>query len=258
MDSATTSTADRLAVAPVGLPHPLDRTLRIRAVLFDVDGTLYRQTPIRAMMTMELLTLPLLAPLKAAQRWRTLAAYRRAQEHLRQEPGKVTRATQVAAAAGAGAGLPLGEVEPLIEEWMFERPLKYLPYFKAAGLRRLLDLLDRSGVRTGVLTDYPAGQKLRALGLAERFPLVLCATDPDIGRFKPDPRGFLRACERWQLNPRDVLMVGDRVDVDAAGAAAAGMTSVIIGRHRGGAHTPVNCLRLPSFERLHDVLASGS
>ena len=85
----------------------------------------------------------------------------------------------------------------------------------------------------GVLSDYPAEAKLRALGLAGRFSLVLCATDPEVGAFKPNPRGFLRACERWQIARGDVLVVGDRVDVDAAGAAAAGMPCVIIGQvHR--------------------------
>jgi hypothetical protein len=50
-------------------------------------------------------------------------------------------------------------------------------------------------------------------------------------------------------------MVGDRVEVDAAGAAAAGMASVIIGWQRSSIALPPKCLRVPSFERLHDVLA---
>jgi len=81
-----------------------------------------------------------------------------------------------------------------------------------------------------VLSDYPTESKLRALGLAGRFSPVVCATDPDVDAFKPSPRGFLRACELWGLPPRDVLMIGDRTDVDAAGAIAAGMPCVIIGR----------------------------
>ena len=48
------------------------------------------------------------------------------------------------------------------------------------------------------------------------------------GAFKPSPRGFLAACARWELDPADVLYVGDRVDADAAGAAAARMPAVIV------------------------------
>lgn len=245
---------ERLSGAAVGLPHPFDRTRALKAVLFDVDGTLYTQSRLRALMALELMTLPLAAPSKAAIQWRTLAAYRRAQETLRCEVGPVNLRTQMATTA-ARAGVPVREVERLVEEWMFQRPLKYLPYCEQAGLRRVLDLLERRAVRTGVLTDYPATSKLRAMGLANRFSPVLCTTDPEIGRFKPDPAGFLAACARWQLPPENVLMVGDRVEVDAAGAAAAGMASVIIGWQRSSIALPPKCLRVPSFERLHDVLA---
>src|SRR5688500_2693868 len=67
-----------------GLPNPLDPERRIRAVLFDLDGTLYRQAPLRALMALELLALPLIFnPVRAPRHWRALGAYRRAQEHLR-------------------------------------------------------------------------------------------------------------------------------------------------------------------------------
>jgi putative hydrolase of the HAD superfamily len=78
----------------------------------------------------------------------------------------------------------------------------------------------------------------------------MSSSDPRVGAFKPNPRGFLKACERLRLHPREVLMVGDRPDTDAAGAGAAGMPCVIIGRGRQSARY----LRVPSFERLARVL----
>jgi len=224
---------------------------RVHAVLFDLDGTLYRQARLRSLMALELVTLALNGPRKASRRLRALRAYRAAQEHLRQGDTGVSQATQLAAAARA-SGLPVAEVETLVAEWMMKRPLKYLQFCRAVGLEGLLAELDRLGVRTGVLSDYPAEAKLRALGLEGRFSPVLCATDPEIGAFKPSPRGFLRACAVWNLPPRDVLFVGDRVDVDAAGAAAAGMRCVIIGRQRSRAAGSTYSV-LPSFERLRRV-----
>ncbi len=109
-------------------------------------------------------------------------------------------------------------------------------------------------IRVGVLSDYPAQAKLEALGLGGRFSPVLCTTDPEIGALKPHPRGFLRACEIWRLAPRDVLMVGDRADADAAGAASAGMPCVIVGG-RNGAGRPY--MTVSSFERLQRVLEHG-
>ena len=55
----------------------------IKGVLFDLDGTLYRQTPMRALMAAELAMLPLSGPRKAPRRLKALQAYRAAQERLR-------------------------------------------------------------------------------------------------------------------------------------------------------------------------------
>jgi HAD superfamily hydrolase (TIGR01549 family) len=225
---------------------------QIHAVLFDLDGTLYRQPPLRALMALELATLPLRAPIKARQRLIALRAYRAAQERLRAETAGLDPETQIAAAARA-SGLPVAEVASLVDDWMQMRPLKYLQFCRAKGLTRLLDALGRRGLPAGVLSDYPAQAKLRALGLDGRFSPVLCATDPEIAAFKPSPRGFLRACQLWGLAPDRVLFVGDRADVDAAGAAAAGMPCVIISRRSAAADRGRYDV-LPSLERLCDVI----
>ena len=99
----------------------------------------------------------------------------------------------------------------------------------AAGLPELLDALAARGMHAGVFSDYPARAKLEALGLEGRFDPVLCATDPEIDAFKPNPRGFLRACELWGLEPGEVLYVGDRADVDGEGARRAGMPCALVG-----------------------------
>jgi FMN phosphatase YigB (HAD superfamily) len=200
----------------------------IRAVLFDLDGTLYRQAPLRALMALELATMPLSGPLSAPRRWRALMAFRDAQERLRGRSGALGPGAQAAVAAEA-VGLPVAEVEDLVDEWIMRRPLKYLPFCREPGLEKLLDALDRAGRPAGVLSDYPAQAKLEAMGVGGRFSPVLSATDPEIAAFKPSPRGYLRACEVWSLEPSEVLFVGDRAEVDAAGARAAGMRCVILG-----------------------------
>jgi FMN phosphatase YigB (HAD superfamily) len=224
----------------------------IRAVLFDLDGTLYDQRRMRAQMAMELARLALTQPLRAPRCWRTLAAYRRAQECMRAKPSRAGM-TQVAMAAER-TGLTPDEIEQIVGEWMFERPLKHLPACRATGLFDLLRFLKTRDVQIGVLSDYPADAKLRALGIDAWFSVVLCSSDPDIGALKPDPRGFIAACERWRIDPGDVLVVGDRFDVDAAGASAAGMQCVIIGRHRRLSSSNRRSLVLPNLERLHSVL----
>ena len=234
------------------LPNPIDGRRRIRAVLFDLDGTLYWQAALRLCMAFELLTLPLAGPFAARRRWRALTAYRRAQEHLRTGGAAAVPTRAQTAAAALEAGLPLADVEALVAEWMHRRPLKYLPLVRSRGVLQVLEILGRAGVPAGVLSDYPAEDKLRALGLADRFAPVLCAGSEGINALKPNPRGFLRACAIWKLVPGEVLMVGDRPDVDAAGAHAAGMPCVIIGR-RSSPRRGASYLSLSSFARLARV-----
>jgi FMN phosphatase YigB (HAD superfamily) len=225
-------------------------------VLFDLDGTLYRQPALRGLMALELATMPLYGPRRAARRWRALAAYRRAQEQLR--AGDARPESSQGAMAAAKSGLPVAEVEALAKEWMQVRPLKYLRACRAVGLDALVGWLADRGIPMGVLSDYPAADKIVALGLTGRFSPVLSATDPEIRAFKPHPRGFLRAAAIWHLATSDVLVVGDRLDADAAGAAAAGMPCVIIGRARlGRSSSPTVHRVLPSLEALHHVLEHG-
>ena len=240
----------RATPVPAGLRDLWASDRRWLAVLFDLDGTLYSQTPVRLLMAAELMSLPLKGLREGSRQWRAVTAYRRAQEQLRRTGLPVEPGTQLTLAA-SNAGLSIAEAEQAIDEWMFRRPLKYLARWRAPGLLPLLDFLDRQGIRLGVLSDYPAAAKLGALELSDRFSLVLSAVD--VGAFKPSPLGYLEACKRWQLRPEQVLMVGDRVEVDAAGAQAAGMSSVIISKQRNRP-LPSHCLFLPSMERLHRVL----
>jgi HAD superfamily hydrolase (TIGR01549 family) len=234
-----------------GVVNPVRAGAPIRAVLFDLDGTLYHQRRMRTLMALELAALALSRPLQAPVKWRVLSEFRKAQEAMREAQSDRGAAGQLEMAARR-TGLSVDRVEAIVAEWMMERPLKYLARCRADGLVPLLDLLSRRGIKAGVFSDYPPDLKLKALGVGGRFSIVLCATDPDVGMFKPHPRGFLVAAARWQLDPSEVLVVGDRADADAAGAAAAGMPCVIVGkttRNQAGGF-----VSLPSLERLRDVL----
>lgn len=236
-----TAASRRDLFAVRGLPRPP------RAVLFDLDGTLYSQPPVRALMALEL-GARFLRPSSAGgarRALRTLRAFRRVRESLRAVGRPTTdRLERLQFAESARvAGCDAAEVQALVEEWMYRRPLKYLRMCRRRGLHALLGFLEDRGMRRGVLSDYPALPKLRALGVADHFSPVLCTTEPAINAFKPHPAGFLLVCESWRLPPEDVLYVGDRPAVDAAGARAAGMPCWILGPHPS------------AFRRLYRALA---
>src|SRR5262249_800767 len=151
------------------------------------------------------------------------------QERLRGSHSNDVGAQQLNVAA-KNANVSVADVERIVNEWMVERPLKHLRRCRALGIDALLALFARAHVPVGLLSDYPAQARLRALGWERRFSPILGARDPELDAFKPHPRGFLHAASQWNVDPSDVLFVGDRMDVDAAGAAAAGMPSVIVTR----------------------------
>lgn len=224
----------------------------IRAVLFDLDGTLYRQQPLRRWMMWSLLRQAVRHPLDAPRLWRVVSRFRAAQEQLRSRGHCPGLAEAQIATAARETGVEPKAVRTIVEEWMQVRPLAYLERCRTPGVLEVLDDLAAAGVPAAVLSDYPAASKLTALGIAHRIAWSICSTDRDVEAFKPHPRGFLRACERFGLPPAEVLMVGDRVDADAAGAAAAGMPCVILSRQR---HAPSSSwVSVSTFEGLHRVL----
>jgi len=94
----------------------------------------------------------------------------------------------------------------------------------------LLERLDSLGIPYGAVTnaalDYQE-LKLAACGL-ERVPLFVGVDTYGVG--KPDARVFLEGCRRLELEPGDVAYVGDEPDVDAVGAADAGLTGIWLDR----------------------------
>ena len=216
----------------------------IRAALFDIDGTLYHQLPVRLCMAAEmgLHFTATGAPLAFRRQAATLLAFRKVREELRAigHTALSLADLQYEETAARTAVAP-GDVRRLVEEWMLDRPNKYLRHARRRNVVSLIDALAGRGIRLGVFSDYPAERKLDGLGLGGVFSLTLCATDPEINAFKPHPRGLLRACELWRLSPAEVVYVGDRADVDSAAAAAAGMRSYLVNRS-GGERTPAGTI----------------
>ncbi len=99
----------------------------------------------------------------------------------------------------------------------------------AAGASDLVRELHRRGCRLGILTRNAhelALLTLQAIGLGDCF-----ATEDILGRGeappKPHPGGLLHLAERWRIEPRQLVMVGDyRFDLDCGRAAGAGTVLV--------------------------------
>jgi putative hydrolase of the HAD superfamily len=200
----------------------------IEAVVFDVDGTLYEQSRLRRAMLRRLVRAYALHPLRGRKVARVISAYRRAQEELRactsDEPAR-----QQATVASSRTGVPTDEVERIAARWLHHEPLQLLARFRRTGLVETLDALRSDGVRLGVVSDYPAEDKLTAMGIRHFFEAVVSAQDPDVGEFKPSPRGLQVCLARLGVRAEHALYVGDRPETDAAAARSSAVSCVIIG-----------------------------
>jgi HAD superfamily hydrolase (TIGR01549 family) len=207
-------------------------TRAIEAVVFDVDGTLYDQSRLRRAMLLRLIRAYALHPLQGRQVARVIRAYRHAQEELRESTG-VDPALQQATVAAGRAGVPTEEVERITMRWLEHEPLQVLARYRRTGLVETLAALRADGVRLGVVSDYPADDKLTALGIRQFFDVVVSAQDPDVGAFKPNPRGLNVCLARLGVSAANALYVGDRPETDAAAAQSSDMSCVIIGSRPG-------------------------
>src|SRR5512141_161324 len=134
----------------------------LQALVFDVDGTLYRQGPLRREMLARLAGAHLLRPVRLVRTLRVLQAYRRAHEALRGAAPSAALAGAQLDLASAGAGAPRAVVAEAVARWMEREPLPLLSRLVRPGLLELLRACRARGLRLAVLSDYPAEAKLEA------------------------------------------------------------------------------------------------
>ncbi len=206
---------------------------RISGIVFDLDGTLYLQEPVRLAMMWRFLRAGMGHPVSTWQEWRAVYHYRRAQEYLRKRPEPLA-APQLSLACEK-CGQDPEHAAKAISRWMEEAPLEILARHLRPGIVDLLEAAKKQGIRLGVLSDYPAEKKLRALHLEHYFSIVMSAQDVRIGSFKPSPKGLLAMMAGLEISPEGTVYVGDRASVDGETAHRAGVAGVILGKAPGSA-----------------------
>jgi len=93
-----------------------------------------------------------------------------------------------------------------------------------------LDRLARAGVETVVVSNHVwrLPEIVRALGAGARFEGVV--TSARVGARKPHPRIYQHALRLTTARPDEVVMVGDSLTADVAGAERAGIHGVYLDR----------------------------
>jgi HAD superfamily hydrolase (TIGR01549 family) len=191
-----------------------------RAWLVDVDGTLYFGSLVKIAMAAEMLL----------RGWRTISvivSFRKHHELLRRERhDEETDLFQLQVMRTAAEhALEPEIVRALVEEWMFDRPCKWIALFRRRSLLREIRQFKRDGGLVGIVSDYPAKAKLATVGLVGLVDVIVAnGEEHSTGRLKPSPAGYHRAALILGVQVEDCLVIGDRADADGAAAEAAGMT----------------------------------
>lgn len=209
------------------------RGLTLRAVLFDLDGTLLDTVDAIAAALNLALAESLLAPLAVAQVREMIG---------RGAPLLIERAV-------AQLGAPMDEAAQAV---VLQRYLQHYECIEAGagrsarvypGVRDCLQQLHRQGLRLAVVTNkhkHLAGGLLERLALSEWIDVLIGGDS--CARRKPDPQPLQVACEAMQVKPAEALMVGDSVnDVLAARAAGVAVVCVPYGYNEGNDPRALAC-----------------
>lgn len=199
-----------------------------QAAIFDMDGTLYYQLPLRLRMAGKLAAYYLRHPL----RYKELLAVKAFRE-IREQWTETEASSEsldwrqyCLTAETLGGGVTPEWVKQTVEHWMYQVPLALLPLCQDRHLARLIRMLRKRRTTVIIYSDYPAIEKARALRIKADY--IFSALDADIMCLKPDPKGLFHILSVTGLFPDQALMVGDRYEKDGMAARNAGMDWLIL------------------------------
>jgi putative hydrolase of the HAD superfamily len=207
--------------------------MAIKAVGFDIDGTLYPES------LMGIYSIPILL-----KNPKLLYHYGQARKILRdaaaagEEFEEGFRTRQAKAVLRSMGRLPEGELvsktksrisRKLYGSW--DSVFKSIHSYK--NVRGAWLELRSMGLKLGLLSDFPLGIKPEALKVADLSDAFCCSEDT--GYLKPRKEPFLYLAEKLGCHPAEIMYVGNSYTKDIIGARAAGMKTALITKTRGNA-----------------------
>ena len=139
---------------------------------------------------------------------------------------------------------------PRVSGYMEEsyRPQSIVP----EGALCVLALLQQAGFIMAVVSnrEKPYQHEIENLGLSSFFSFSLAAGE--VNSFKPDREIFIHACERADVKPSGAVYVGDNYFADVVGARHAGLQPVLYDPRR--VFPDAECPVIETFDPLLSVI----
>ncbi|SDJ56756.1 phosphoglycolate phosphatase [Pedobacter sp. ok626] len=210
----------------------------LKAIILDVDGTLYHQSKLRKKMLFLLLKHYLLHPWQIKDLF-VLYHFRKEREKIAGQQFEKLEEAQYRICAEQ-LNLPEEKVKKVITKWILQEPNQYLAAYRYPGLLPFINLMNKEGFKIVIYSDYPAVEKLKAMRLPA--DLVVAATDPEVSALKPNPKGLNFILNTLNYTASNCLFIGDREELDGQSALKLGMPFLLISKKRKDANQFYNQL----------------
>jgi FMN phosphatase YigB (HAD superfamily) len=208
-----------------------------KAVVFDLDGTLYYQKRLRIKMAWMLFVfyvchfwcikdlLIIKRFREVRENWDELDKDRAANKE-EEDPATEDLETSQYKYLADIMHVSADRVKNVIETWMYDRPLKIIYETRDRDLLAIIEEIKKREQKVFIFSDYPIEDKLNAIGL--KVDGTYAATDRKLNELKPSPKGLRLIMEDTGFSPEDLLMVGDRMSRDGMAAENAGCDYIIL------------------------------
>jgi HAD superfamily hydrolase (TIGR01662 family) len=232
----------------------------IKAVFFDLDGTLRHSVPSGGeVFTDYVITLGLRVNEESrlrALRWEHL--YWASSEDLRDDLLAHSFDTEKFWIEYSRRRLiALGASPQFAREYASKASVHMGEFYKPESIipedvRRALPQLKEAGYILGVISnrDKPFQDVLQDHGISEFFDFSLAAGEINI--FKPEPGVFEYALQRVNASPQETVYVGDNYYADVVGARRAGLQPILYDPF--GVFPDPGCTIIKSFDELNSAI----
>jgi putative hydrolase of the HAD superfamily len=185
--------------------------MKIKAVGFDIDGTLYPNFSMYMRSSSSFISHPMLVLhfgkiRKEIRKTEYIGDFRETQAKLLAYSMKI----------------PVDKAEDLMERHLYQRwvySFKGVKPFK--DVRPALLSLKRNGIKLGALSDFPVEKKLDFLGLTDLMDIAF--SSEETGHLKPHSAPFTNMISKFGVGPEEILYVGNSYKYDVIGARNAGL-----------------------------------
>jgi len=199
--------------------HIAHKIKNYQLFIFDLDGTLYDQRPLRLKITSALI----FRFFTLRTQWtdiKIISEFRKQRELHKgyHSPTLINEQYQWCADV---MKIPVEKVKKVVEFYMYLFPLKFLKNYLYPGAIDFLNWLRKENILIAVYSDFPVDDKLKAMEI--KADLTLYSAHDPVNCMKPTKTGLQYICNKLNIAPENAVYIGDRNDTDGESARMAGV-----------------------------------